>query len=219
MYCDIEKSEQDHVDSFDNVTKETKSADNQDIFKTPVGNRILDISILCQQIESSLICKTCHGNIAVEECSRFGLHSEFIFKCENHCLSSFDSNKQIDCGHNSNFTAASINRRSVLAARTIGCDHAELALFCGVMDLPPPITTSTWTDMNKTLEKAARIVQELSTCEAGKLEYAMASTQDDDAGVNKAENAPDDDADAKPVRNIDVSCGMYISFHKVTLIK
>ena len=32
-----------------------------------------------------------------------------------------------------------VKRRSVLAARTIGCGRASLVNFCGVMNLPPPV--------------------------------------------------------------------------------
>ena len=50
------------------------------------------------------------------------------------------------CSHRVSFTTSQqigsimdVNRRSVLAAREIGCGRARLATFCCMMDMPPPV--------------------------------------------------------------------------------
>ena len=50
------------------------------------------------------------------------------------------------CGHVVSFTTSQqtgsfmdVNRRSVLAAREIGCGRARLERFCCMMDMPPPV--------------------------------------------------------------------------------
>ena len=52
-------------------------------------------------------------------------------------------------------SVSSVNRRSVFAVRTIGCDRSDLVRFCGVMDLPPPVHNSSCKKVNKPIDNAA----------------------------------------------------------------
>ena len=73
-----------------------------------------------------------------------------------------------------------MNRRAVLAMRSIGCDRADLQSCCGVMDLPPPVHSSTYNKINETLEKAACTVQNQSMQRAAEREYAQADRIEND---------------------------------------
>lgn len=76
-----------------------------------------------------------------------------MFHCSNRLCTdhiSFHTSKQISIG---NLAVSSVNRRSVFAMRTIGCDRADLVRFCGVTDLPPPVEKDFYNKVNKTKKK------------------------------------------------------------------
>lgn len=104
------------------------------VYSVPVGNRTVDMTILSNNIAEQLVCKFCHGRVTLIEVNRQGLDSELVFHCSSRRCDqqlSFHTSEQISVG---NLSVCSMNRRSDLAMRTIGCDRAELSLFCGVMD-------------------------------------------------------------------------------------
>ena len=59
--------------------------------------------------------------------------------------------------------------------RTIGCDRAELSLFCGVMDLPQPVQKSSYNIINNPIEKAACSVQQQSMTDAAAAEFSLST--------------------------------------------
>lgn len=153
----------------------------------PAGNRIIDTTVLSENVTSNLVCRFCHGSVSFYEVKRQGLDSEIAFHCSNRCNEqfSFHTCPQISIG---NMSVCSINRRSVLPMRAIGGDRAELSMFCGVMDLPLPVHKSSFNMINKNLEKAACTVQQQSMAEAARMEYSQATP-----------------SDGGEIRNIDVS--------------
>ena len=112
--------------------------------------------------------------------SRHGLTSTLASHCSNKKCeeqNDFPTSALISVG---NLTINSMNRRAVLAMRSIGCDRADLQSCCGVMDLPPPVHSSTYNKINETLEKAACTVQNQSMQRAAEREYAQADRIEND---------------------------------------
>ena len=58
--------------------------------------------------------------------------------------------------------------------RCIGGDLAELQTFCGVMNLPPPVRTSSHHHINKAIHEAACSTQTDSMKAAAELEFSLA---------------------------------------------
>ena len=54
-----------------------------------------------------------------------------------------------------------VNKRSVLALRALGQGHAGLSTFCGLMDLPQPVSHSNYDNINKILSNACETVQKI----------------------------------------------------------
>ena len=107
------------------------------------GHILIDVEILSQNITSQLLCGFCHSEVSLIEVQRQGLASELAFHCRNgRCKGgqSFPSCQKIEAG---NLQISSMNRRAALAMRSIGCDHADLRTFCGIMNLPSPASNST----------------------------------------------------------------------------
>ena len=143
----------------DSVTEEKQNMNGESddgevtvsVDSTPVGNRIIDMTILSDNVTSQLVCRFCHGTVSLFEVKRQGLDSEIAFHCSNNRRSGqlpFHTSAKISTG---NMSVCSVNRRSVLAMRTIGGDSAELSMFCGVMDLPPPVCKSSFNIINKNI--------------------------------------------------------------------
>lgn len=99
------------------------------------GNRIVDLSCLQAILDETAVCKGCScGNLRVSESSRHGLASEVVVSCD-----SCDFQKILPLSLKKE-RFHEVNRRSVLAMRRIGRGHAALQKFCGLMNLPPPVT-------------------------------------------------------------------------------
>ena len=191
VYEDLENesdAEIKHSDADSDSDSDGAESEAETENVVPDGHRIIDVGILHANISAQLQCKFCQGDVEFIEVDRKGLGSRFAFYCRNrNCddQNSFCSSELSSVGNLSNH---SINRRAILAMRSIGCDRAELQTFCGVMNLPPPVHKSSHNIVNKTLESATVAVQQQSMSEAAKQEYRMAE--------------PIEDTD---LRNIDVS--------------
>ena len=159
----------------DDEPETDNEADDVSLTVGTEGNRIIDLAILSENISSKLCCKFCSSNVTLIEVKRQGFDSELAFHCSNRRCNdqeSFHTAPQVNIG--SNLHVSSINRRSVLAMRAVGGDRSELATFAGIMDLPPPVQKSSYSLINKTIEKAATETQTESMQTAAHLEYSMA---------------------------------------------
>lgn len=101
------------------------------------GYRLVDLEVLQNIVSTVAVCKSCKvGELQLRESCRSGLASSLVFTC-NSCEVEFEAPIVKKTGH-----YYDCNRRSVLAGRVIGCGHADLQKFCGVMNLPPPVAWS-----------------------------------------------------------------------------
>ena len=157
----VTKSDDSHSDIRNDVV----------IDNVPHGHRIINMDTLNTNISNNLVCAFCHSTVSLTEVSRHGLTSTLAFHCSNKKCeeqNAFPTSALISVG---NLTINSVNPCAVLA---IGCDRGDLQSCCGVMDLPPPVHSSTYNKINETLEKAACTVQNQSMQRAAEREYAQA---------------------------------------------
>ena len=175
---ELYKAMQDSDDESDNQTADSDEDDfmNEDIITDDKleGSRIVDMGIFGRNLSSQLVCRHCHCDVQLMEVKRQGLGSEYAFHCSNkNCneQNSFPSCNKIPVGNSS---VNSVNRRAVLAMRSIGGGRADLQTFCGIMDLPPPVHASSYNRVNKTLHDSACSVQAASMQRAAKIEREMA---------------------------------------------
>ena len=141
------------------------SSDSSDVFGegeqggNPLtsGYRLVDLEVLQSIFSSVAICRFCKiGDLQLKESSRSGLASTLLFVC-NSCGEQFESPIVEKTGH-----FFDCNRRSVLAARVVGCGYADLQKCCGIMNLPPPVAESNFTLHQSATIKAAISVGESS---------------------------------------------------------
>ena len=100
--------------------------------------------------------------------TRRGLSSRIAFRCAAcgwfHYLSdSYDSQQTL------------VNNRSVLAARMIGKGHQSLDTFCGMMDLPPPVTSRAHTECAKKILRATEEAVRVQSISAAKELHEMSA--------------------------------------------
>ena len=133
------------------------------------GYWLLDMSLLGQFV-NTVACPHCKavGLILEEDASmRKGLCSFLMAVCKS-------------CGNTIGFYTSQkkgsfmeVNRRSVLAAREIGCGRADLEMFCAMMNLPPPVARKSFNGhvgaisdalklrCNESMHKARELVKRL----------------------------------------------------------
>ena len=141
-----------------------------------VSNRIIDVSILFRQLQEVLVCQACHGAITFSEVDVRGLGSKIVITCVSCYKATFiDTSKK---GGNK-FNAYEINKRSLLAARTLGHGLSGLKTFCGVMDLPQPVSHSNFDNMNIELKTVSKEVARESM-KAAVEENVTTESQEDD---------------------------------------
>lgn len=143
--------------STSGLSKSSKKIESSSVpaVASDVQNRIIDISILFPSLQEFLVCKSCHGSVNFSEVDIRGLGSQISITC-SACSKVVFINSSKKVGKTSN--AYEINRRSVLAARTLGHGLNGLKTFCGVMDLPQPISHSNYDSINKELQEASNQV-------------------------------------------------------------
>ena len=129
------------------------------------GYRLADLNIL-EHITTCLDC-ICrirrNSTLVAKETKRTGLASVISITC---CTDGCDLYLEHPLVPQSNPYFYEYNRRSVLATRTIGRGHSGLHCFCGMMNLPPPVTKATLQRHQRKLYTAVKTAAEDSTQKA-----------------------------------------------------
>ena len=175
----------------DTINDSSDDSDSENVHSSDYnnfGNRIIDISILRNQIADQLRCRYCNGKVELQEVNRQGLGSTLQFVCQSNNKKCKQNLPFSSCPTTTNFNNYSINRRSVFAMRCIGGSQAKLETFCGLMDLPRPVSKSSYTKIVETVQNACVSVQARSMSKAGEEEFTKAK-----------------EIEGESVRNIDVS--------------
>lgn len=137
------------------VNTDEVDVDNNNTFQ---GYRIIDINLLFSSLENSLCCKVCGSDVTFTEQVMCGLSSKILINCENCAeLCSFRNSTMIGPKKN----IPEINRRYLYAMRTIGRGYSSMKLFCGIMDLPQPISKKSYnSSVKKLLTSSSTVAQQ-----------------------------------------------------------
>ena len=109
-------------------------------------------------LQKVLVCQACHGAITFSEVDVKGLGSKIVITCVAfHKATFIDTSKK--GGNKSN--AYEINKRSLLAAETLGHGLSGLNTFCGVMHLPQTVSHSNFNNMNIELKTVKKLPKSL----------------------------------------------------------
>ncbi|KAK3777265.1 hypothetical protein RRG08_013467 [Elysia crispata] len=176
---------------LDDTVSQSSDSDSENIDSTDYdsfGNRIIDFSILKEEIEGQLRCRFCNGKVELREVNRQGLGSTLQFLCQSKNKKCEQNQPFSTCPTQRNFKNYSINRRSVFAMMCIGGSQAELETFCGLMDLPKPVSKSSYSKIAENVQNACVTVQAKSMSKAAEEEFKLAK-----------------EIEGEPVRDIDVS--------------
>jgi len=155
------------------------------------GNRIIECSSIVS-LASQMKCPTCGNScIATEDfSSRRGLVTRIKIQCAAECgwfhllSDSYNSNMNVQAG---------------LASRTAGFGQTSLTTFCGMMDLPPPVTPAASADINdKVLEASTKVVREEALAASAALhDKASAGTLFVPSRLVEADNEEHEDSDSE----------------------
>ena len=94
-FSDKSDSENDDCESCIDGEEEDELCDE---IESPNGNRIIDMTLLCNNIASNLVCRHCQHDVKLIETARKGLASTLAFHCCNrHCNGqpAFSSSPQV----------------------------------------------------------------------------------------------------------------------------
>ena len=143
------------------------------------GYRLADLEKLQILVCEFCVCRSCKkGDVVVKKTSRAGLTSCVTLSCTYYDAAiEFPLVKK--SGH-----FYECNRRGVLAARVIGRSHGALQKFCGVMNLPPPVTAPGFHAHQRALIQACKTVGEKSMKKAAAEVRSFNRTQDNPEGIN-----------------------------------
>ena len=114
------------------------------------GYRLVSCETLSQAVSEIGVCSVCASLLTVKEdlVARRGLVSKLMICCANTAC-----NKEAAVSDPYASDSKSLNTRSVLGMREIGRGRNSLESFCGIMDLPPPLSIPAYRDHNRRLAK------------------------------------------------------------------
>ena len=141
------------------------------------GNRIVNLGELQKFFSATAVCKNSSGKLTIHEVAREGLVPFVAVECSNCCT----GGKMFALGNkDASSKFFDVNRWSVLAMRRIGRGYASLKKFCGVMDMPGPITERNYGRHQRTLRDAAVAVAEQSMSRAAEETHQLSANRDQD---------------------------------------
>ena len=129
------------------------------------GYRLIDVSVLGEMVDL-FSCPECQNNgleIHENTLKRKGLSSYIELSCTN-CT--FKYSTYTSKGLSGNEQAMEVNVRAVYAMRRCGIGHKGLQKFCGVMNMPPPLTHKNYDKVSQKLGEVAEKVAKVSMIDA-----------------------------------------------------
>ena len=141
--------------------KETKGAGSSNIGSADDGYSLMDKKLLLNAINKSAICRACRNpkaQLSLLLSNKFGLAEKYFLTC-SHCHTStpletsekLSGSKRAD--NKGGQTTYEVNCRSVVASLETG--RAGLERFCGILNLPNPVSKSAYNKQLKNLEEVA----------------------------------------------------------------
>lgn len=137
-------------------------------------NIIFNINIMLEQLEKCLRC-VCGGNVKLSMHRIVGLGCNVTIVCQKcGVIGSFDSCHKLGTNNH----VYSINRRVIYAMRCLGQGLAGLGMFCGLMNLPPPVKKSTYSLVYQRILVATNQVAKESLSKAAEGEASLTGSRD-----------------------------------------
>lgn len=121
------------------------------------GNRLVSCERLSQAVSKIGICTKCEAPLTVREdlATRRGLASKLMICCTNVVC-----NREVAVCDPYSKESESLNTRSVMAMRAIGLGRSSLESFCGLMDMLPPVSPSSYSTHNQLQLASASLEEE-----------------------------------------------------------
>lgn len=117
------------------------------------GYRLINLEALQELLSSCATCQFCgEGSLGLTEVAREGLASKLALECDE-CGASTSKMLAQPSGR-----AWDVNRRAVMGMRWIGRGRQALVKLCGVLDMPPPMSKSSYHLHAKSLHSACLAV-------------------------------------------------------------
>lgn len=127
------------------------------------GYRVVDISLMFEQLQKSLSCKICHSEIEIKETGVTGISSTLSIHCSKCSkINQFNTSRMIGVQKNQ----CEVNLRIIYAVRCIGGGLASLERFCNIMDFPPPVSQKSYDRAVVKIGHAAAAVSKTSMMKA-----------------------------------------------------
>lgn len=140
------------------------------------GYRLMDMAVL-HDIISCLGCPECHecDSLYLEEdpVRKKGLASMIVIACDCGYKKETYTSKTVKksmcnvvSGNRQGLNPYDINIRAVYGMRSVGLDHSGLDKFCGMLNMPKPMTIKNFNNISSNLRDAAKVVAEKTMVDA-----------------------------------------------------
>ncbi|KYM96705.1 hypothetical protein ALC62_00134 [Cyphomyrmex costatus] len=120
---------------------------------TSIEYRILNFITVFAAISEYVKCKTCDGNVKFETASQRGLGFKIVLLCDKCASRSIHSSPFIEHSY-------AINRRFLFVMRVLGLGLKGATKFCGLMDMPPFLTQTTYDLIIKNIHSCVQVATE-----------------------------------------------------------
>ena len=152
-------SNSDLESGSDSVLDSDSDSDSDSVSDSNSGHRILDISYLNAVLMSSVACASCNERGTVGICSDYTMQSGISVPMCLTCTAcgqstAVETSKLVSGDRKAR--REELTTRAVLAMQSVGCGHSGLRKFCGVVDLPPPLSPSNYQKHAKAIHDAAK---------------------------------------------------------------
>ena len=163
--------------------KQVKKQKKVDVIE---GYRIVDMGLL-QTLITSLACPDCLStklHLEENDKKKKGLSSFLVISCDecDFSTSSYTS-KRAQYEESRGLKPFDINVRSVYTFRNLGIGHKGLEKYCGLMNMPPPMTVMNYNKISNHVKDAAEYVAEISM-QAATSEAVVFNKYSADIGVS-----------------------------------
>ena len=135
------------------------------------GNRVVNMSCLSKLISEGCSCSRCGGRLVLHERSRWGIAPELTLTC------SACERETSEVMSNKIGRYFEVNRRAVFAGRAVGLGREGLVKFCALMDMPPPMSNTSYQAHQDALLVAAGDVAQHSLTSAAATVREQAETE------------------------------------------
>lgn len=132
------------------------------------GNRVLDVAALNSALTKAANCSVCGNTGTLQVRSDFTTRSGIVVPTSFHCTNCGNTvhieSKKIDSPGRR--CAYELNSRLALGMRLMGRGRAALRKLCGVMELPPPLSSKAFQAHTKAIHEAVVAEAHASICQA-----------------------------------------------------